>query len=133
MYSKVIQLYIYPFFFRFFSIQVIQRIQVEFLLLHSRSSLVSCFIYSGIYMSTLISKFIPSSTLLTGFHKFFFLTSAIIFLFCKEVCFYPHFRFHIYAIAYDIYLSLTWLCVTDSRSIHIFTNDLNNPFLFMVQ
>ena len=52
MYSKAIQLhiYIYPFFFRFFSHTGYTEYLVEFPVLYSRSLLIIYFIYSSVYM-----------------------------------------------------------------------------------
>ena len=52
VYSKVNQLYIYiyPFFFRFFSHIGYYRILTKFPVLYSRSFLVICFMYSSVCM-----------------------------------------------------------------------------------
>ena len=54
-----------------------------------------------------------------------FSTSVSQFLPCKLVHLYHFSRFHIYALIYDIFvfLFLTSICMTVSRSIHVSTND----------
>ena len=64
LYSKVNQLYIYiyPHFFGFPSHWSHHRaLSIEFPVLYSRFSVVSCFIHSSVYMSIPISQFIPPS------------------------------------------------------------------------
>ena len=64
-----------------------------------------------------------------------FSTSVSPFLLCKQVHLYHFSRFHIYMLIYEICFSLsdlTPLCMTDSRSTHISTNDPIS-FLFMAE
>ena len=56
--------------------------------------------------------------------------SASLFLPCKYVHLYCIFRFHICMLIYSIFFFLISLCMTDSRFIHISTNDPIS-FLFM--
>ena len=55
-YSKVIQLYtyVYPFFFRFFSLIGGYKYWVEFPVLCSSSLLIICYIYSSVYVRNLL-------------------------------------------------------------------------------
>ena len=52
VYSKVIQLYLHIYFFRFFFLIGYSKILVEFPVLYSRSLLIIYFVYSGVYMLT---------------------------------------------------------------------------------
>ena len=63
VYSTVIHLYvyIYPLFFRFFSIVGYYGILSRVPCVYSRSLLIIYFIYSSVSMSNLISQFIPPS------------------------------------------------------------------------
>ena len=90
-----------PSFSDFLPIQVITEHWVEIPGLCSRFLLVISFIPS-VYMSTLISQFIPPS------HWFPQVCSPCLslFLLCKQVHLYHSSRFHIYALVYDISFSL---------------------------
>ena len=55
VYSTVIQLYIYLFFFRFFSLWVITNHWVEFPVLYNRSLLVIYSMHSSVYLLILNS------------------------------------------------------------------------------
>ena len=61
-----------------------------------------------------------------------FSMSGSLFLFCKQDYLYHFSRFHIYALKRNLFFSffLTSLYMTDSRSIHVSTNDPIS-FLFM--
>ena len=62
-----------------------------------------------------------------------FSTSVSLFLPCKLVHLYHFFRFHIYVLTYDVCFSLSdLLCMTVSRSIHVYTNDPVS-FFFMAE
>ena len=86
-------------------------------MLHSRFSLVICFIHSCVYVSIPISQFTPPplpplvSISLRS-------TSVSLFLLCKQVHLCHFCRFHVWAISYGIRPSLwlTPLCGTGSRS-----------------
>ena len=79
-------------------------------------TLVICFIYSSVYMLMLISQFVPPSLPLVCPH----VNSVCLHLFLlTQVHLHYFFRFHIYALIYDIFLFLTSLYMTDARSIHI--------------
>ena len=60
-----------PSFLGFLPVQVATELRIELPVLHSRFSLVFCFICSSIYMSVPTSQFIPSTPFPFGIYKFF--------------------------------------------------------------
>ena len=97
------------------------------------------FIHISVYMSIPIAQFItpppPSPAAFPPWCPYVCSLHLCLFLPCKPVHLYHFSRFHIYALIYNICFSLsdlTSLCVTDSRSIHVSTNDPIS-FLFMAE
>ena len=98
---------------------------------YSKFPLAIYFTYGNIYVSVLLSQFVspsPSPTLST----ILFFMSASPLLSCTQVHQYHVYRFHIYALIYDICLFLTSLCILGFRFIHLIRTDLN-AFLFMAE
>ena len=88
-------------------LQVTTEYQTELPVLHSWFPLASYLVHGGVYMSVLISQFIPPP-FPPSMSARLFSTSASLFLPCKQVhlCHFP--RFHIYALMYNI-------CFVDRR------------------
>ena len=86
-------------------IQVITEHQAELPVLYSRFPLASYITHGSVYMSILISQFIPSPLL--PMSTCLFSTSTSLFLPCKQVHLYHFSRFHIYTLTYDICFSLS--------------------------
>ena len=108
-----------------------QSTRFGFLASYSKFPLAIYFTYGNIYVSVLLSQFVspsPSPTLST----ILFFMSASPLLSCKQVHQYHVYRFHIYALIYDICLFLTSLCILGFRVIHLIRTDLN-AFLFMAE
>ena len=84
---------------------------LNFICLYSRLLLVIHFIHISVYMSIPISQFIPPPPSPRHYPPLvsirLFSTSVSLFLPCKPVHLYHFFRFHIYALIYDICFSLS--------------------------
>ena len=106
---------------------VITEHQAELPVLFSTFALAICCTVS-VYMSMLVSLFVslsPFSMVSTDP----FSTFSSLFLPYKQAHMYHFSGFHIYALIYDIFLFLTSLCVTDSRSIHVYkSNPISSLF-----
>ena len=83
------------------SIQVITEHRAEFPVLYSRFPLAIYFTHGSVFMSNLISQFIPPS-LSPPVSTHPFSTSAFLFLPCKQVHLYHFSRFHIYVLIYYV-------------------------------
>ena len=83
--------------------------EVEFPVLYSMFLLLNYFIHISVYMSIPISQFIPPShpDFLPLVSIRLFSTSMSLFLPCKLVHLYHFSGFHIYALMYDIWFSLS--------------------------
>ena len=85
----------------------------------------------NVYVSMLLSQFVPPSPSLAVHESV--LKSASPLLPCKEVHQNHLSRFHIYALIYGIYFSLSEsLCIIGSRFTHVIRTD-SNVFLSMAE
>ena len=109
VYSQVNQLYIYiySFFFRFFSQIVHYRVLSNFPVLVSRFLLPINFVYNSAYTNPNLLFYPFRQSFPFGNHKFV-LKSLSLFLFCEHVPLYHLFKLHILLISYDICFSLTY-------------------------
>ena len=73
---------------------------------HSTFSLAICFTCGNVYVSKLLSQFVPSCLPLAGSTSLFSMFVSPLLL-CRQVHHYHLSRFHIYALIYNICLSLT--------------------------
>ena len=104
-------------------VSTVQWSEVKFPVLY-RFSLVMYFIYISVYMSIPISQFIPHPLSPLGSIHLFSMSLSV-FLPCKQVHLYHLSRSHIYALIYDIYISLSdllhsvWLSLSPSMSLQM--------------
>ena len=94
------------------------RALVEFPMVYSRSSLVTCFIHTSICQSQSPSSSPSPLPRLVSLHLFSI--SMSLFLPCKQIHLYHFSGFHVYAFSVKYLVFSFWLtslCMTDSRSI----------------
>ena len=116
LYNEVNQLYVYlyplplgpPSHPSIPPIQFITEHRAELPVLYSRFPLASCFTHGSVFMSNLISQYIPFSPS-PAVSTCPFSTSTSLFLPYKQVHLYHFSRFHIYALIYEICFSLSGL------------------------
>ena len=94
-------------------LQVITEHQAQLPVLCSNFPLASSLTHNSIYMSTLLSQFIPPSPCLTVSMSLFSISASPSFP-CKQVHQYHFSRFHIYALICDIFFSYS-----DSKSLSL--------------
>ena len=101
---------------------------VEFTVLYTGFSWIIYFIHKSVYVSVPNSWFIPLSfSFCLRAHSLWSLCLCVYYCFINKIVYTIFFfRFHIYALIYDICFSLsdlTSLCTTVSRSTHVSPND----------
>ena len=109
---------------------VVTEHQVEFPMVISNFPLAICFTNGNVYISLLLSQFIPPSPAPAMSISLFSMSESLLYHF-KQVHQYHFSRFYLYALIYDTCFSLSDLfhCITGSRFIHITGTD-SNPSLF---
>ena len=128
LYNKVNQLYIYiyphissllrlPHTLPIPPLQVITKHRADLLALCSSFPLAIHFTFGSVYMSMPRSHFIPASPS-SPVSSSPFSMSASLFLPCHQVYQYRFFRFHICALAYGIFLFLTYFTLYDRLYVH---------------
>ena len=86
--------------------QVVTEHQIKLPVSHSKFPLSICFTYGNVYVSSLLSQFIPPSPSRTVFTSLFSMSASLL-LPCKQVHQYHLSRFHTHALIYNICLSLS--------------------------
>ena len=110
-------------------LQVITEYLAEFPGVCNNFRLAIYFTHGSVYLSKLLSQFVPPSPSLAVSTSLLSM-SVSLFLPCKQVRQYHFSRFHIYALIDNICFSFsTSFCMTESRFVHISTND---PVLFLL-
>ena len=105
-------------------ISVITEHQAELPVLYNCFPLATYFTYVSVYISVLISQLISPSPPHCVHMSILYVCISIALQIELIVAIFFFFRLHIYALVYSICFShLTLLYMTDSRSIHISTND----------
>ena len=128
LYNKVNQVYVYiyphipslvhlPPTLLIPSFQVVTKHRVDPLVLCSSLPLAIHFTFGNVYMSMLLSHFIPASLSPTVPSSLFSM-SVFLLLPCHQVHRYHFLKLHIYALAYSICFSLIYFTLYDCLQVH---------------